>query len=414
MAAMEALEKIRSAWITRISNHLAKGEGIRQTFQTQLNEFYDLLVQAVETGNPERLNSLLDEWAHSTTLSDPDNQEITVEPILEQMALLLYEVARENLEDLEAIQLLGSVLPVFTHALGYSSQVEIHLQVSQLLDRQEKARISLERLDKSKSDFIAIAAHELKTPLTLIEGYSAMLRDRTKDSNGGSHNLILIKGIENGTQRLRQIVDDMIDVSMIDNQLLSLNYQPIWINRLLEMIRHEFRETITERHLGFVMRPFPGIQEMTFGDEERIYQALRNVISNAIKYTPDGGTISVDGRTLPGFVEIIVSDTGIGIDPEDYAHIFEKFGGLGESSRHSSGKTKFRGGGPGLGLPITKGILEAHGGAIWVESEGYDEVKCPGSKFHILLPLQKKPPDEKMANLFRSSLESGELEDPYR
>jgi len=87
---------------------------------------------------------------------------------------------------------------------------------------------------------------------------------------------------------------------------------------------------------------------------------------------------------------------------------------LGESSRHSSGKTKFFGGGPGLGLPITKGIIEAHGGAIWVESEGYDELKCPGSKFHILLPLQKQPPDDKMAKLFRSSVKTGELKDPYR
>lgn len=393
---------------------MAKGEGIRQTFQTQLNEFFDLLIQAVETGDPEWLNTILDEWAHSTTLTDPPDHEVTVEPILEQMFLLLYEVACENLDNLEALQLLGSVLPVFTYALGYSSQVEIHLQMSQLLDKQERTRISLERLDKSKSDFIAIAAHELKTPLTLIEGYSSMLRDRTKDNNGSSHNLILIKGIENGTQRLRQIVDDMIDVSVIDNQLLALKYQPIWFKRLLEMIQHEFRETIAERHLGFILRQFPGIKEMTFGDEERIYQALRNVISNAIKYTPDGGTITVDGRTLPGFIEIIVTDTGIGIDPENHARIFEKFGGLGESSRHSSGKTKFKGGGPGLGLPITKGILEAHGGAIWVESEGYDEVKCPGSKFHILLPIQKQPPDEKMAKLFRSSVETGELEDPYR
>lgn len=414
MVVMEALQKIRSVWIGRISNRLAKGEGIRQTFQTQLNEFFDLLIQAVETGDPEWLNTILDEWAHSTTLTDPPDHEVTVEPILEQMFLLLYEVACENLDNLEALQLLGSVLPVFTYALGYSSQVEIHLQMSQLLDKQERTRISLERLDKSKSDFIAIAAHELKTPLTLIEGYSSMLRDRTKDNNGSSHNLILIKGIENGTQRLRQIVDDMIDVSVIDNQLLALKYQPIWFKRLLEMIQHEFRETIAERHLGFILRQFPGIKEMTFGDEERIYQALRNVISNAIKYTPDGGTITVDGRTLPGFIEIIVTDTGIGIDPENHARIFEKFGGLGESSRHSSGKTKFKGGGPGLGLPITKGILEAHGGAIWVESEGYDEVKCPGSKFHILLPIQKQPPDEKMAKLFRSSVETGELEDPYR
>ena len=81
-------------------------------------------------------------------------------------------------------------------------------------------------------------------------------------------------------------------------------------------------------------------------------------------------------------------------------HIFEKFGRLGNVSLHSSGKIKFKGGGPGLGLSIAKGIIEAHGGAIWVESPGYDEKACPGSTFHILLPIRRKPPDEKIAKLY--------------
>jgi signal transduction histidine kinase len=152
---------------------------------------------------------------------------------------------------------------------------------------------------------------------------------------------------------------------------------------------------------------------MTFGDPERLYQALRNVVSNAVKFTPDGGRISINGRMLPGFIEITVSDSGIGIDPEDQMRIFEKFGRLGDTSLHSSGRTKFKGGGPGLGLPIAKGIIEAHGGAIWVESEGYDEERCPGSTFHILLPIRKEPPDEKMAKIFRESVESGQLKGLY-
>ena len=108
-------------------------------------------------------------------------------------------------------------------------------------------------------------------------------------------------------------------------------------------------------------------------------QALRNVLNNAIKYTPDGGTITIDGRTLPGFIEVTIRDTGIGISAEDQAVIFEKFGQLGNVDLHSSGKTKFKGGGPGLGLPIARGILEAHGGTIWVELQGHDEKTNPGS-----------------------------------
>jgi signal transduction histidine kinase len=147
---------------------------------------------------------------------------------------------------------------------------------------------------------------------------------------------------------------------------------------------------------------------MLFADGERLYQALRNVILNAIKFTPDGGQIVVDGRRLPGFNEITVADTGIGIDPEYHTLIFEKFGRLGRASLHSSGKTKFKGGGPGLGLPITKGIIEAHGGAIWVESEGYDEQRHPGTTFHILLPVRREPPDEKFAQLFRTPSETNQ------
>jgi signal transduction histidine kinase len=103
---------------------------------------------------------------------------------------------------------------------------------------------------------------------------------------------------------------------------------------------------------------------------------------------------------LSGFIEVTVADTGIGISAEDQATIFEKFGQLGRVDLHSSGKTKFKGGGPGLGLPIARGILEAHGGSIWVESEGYDEVRNPGSIFHILIPARVESPDPKMSELF--------------
>ena len=191
--------------------------------------------------------------------------------------------------------------------------------------------------------------------------------------------------------------------------MLSLNFQPVWLNRLLSVLGDEFYPVARERGQTLEIKSFPGCDMMTFGDNERLFQALRNVISNSIKYTPDGGNILVDGRILPGFIEVTVTDTGIGIDPEDHSSIFEKFGRLGSVSLHSSGKTKFKGGGPGLGLPITKGIIEAHGGAIWVESDGYDERKCPGATFHILFPLHKTPPDDKSAKLFSPLLDSEPL-----
>jgi signal transduction histidine kinase len=154
-----------------------------------------------------------------------------------------------------------------------------------------------------------------------------------------------------------------------------------------------------------VNNDFTGSDLWIYADSERLYQALHNVLANAIKFTPDNGTITLDGRLLPGFIEITIADKGIGISPEHQALIFEKFGQLGRAELHSSGKTKFKGGGAGLGLPITRGIIEAHGGTIWVESEGYDEVNCPGSIFHVLLPTRTEPTDPRIAKLF-GNLES--------
>jgi signal transduction histidine kinase len=174
----------------------------------------------------------------------------------------------------------------------------------------------------------------------------------------------------------------------------------MWLGQLFTLLEGEFGPIAASRHQTLEVRRFDGSETMIFGDPERLYQAFRNVVSNAIKYTPDGGRITIDGRLLPGFIETTVTDTGIGISPEDQEAIFEKFGQLGDLNVHSSSKTKFKGGGPGLGLPIARGIIEAHGGTIWVESEGHDEVRCPGSTFHILLPVRTELPDSRLEKLF--------------
>jgi signal transduction histidine kinase len=210
----------------------------------------------------------------------------------------------------------------------------------------------------------------------------------------------LLAGMNTGINRLRTIVDDMIDVSMIDNNLLQLNFQPTQIAQMLSALSLEMEPILRTRKLKIAIRAFEGSKQWISIDATRITQALRNVIHNAIKYTPDGGRITIDGRKLSGFIEVTVTDTGIGISVEDQASIFEKFGQLGRVDLHSSGKTKFKGGGPGLGLPIARGILEAHGGSIWVQSEGHDEIQNPGSTFHILIPARTESPDPGMTKLF--------------
>lgn len=401
MRITDALAIMHQPWLSRVSHSLARGEELRESITQILNRLYEKVQQAVETGDPSWIDPALLEWADSRTESELDSMTSSLPPILDQILQITVEVAQETLEAQDALLLTVNLLPIFMHAYGIAAHKEMELNIQHISRELEKANASLERLDSSKSDFIAIAAHELKTPLTLIEGYAAMLRESLPSEAGKTpQHVILLKGIDNGTRRLREIVDDMIDVSLIDNDMLSLHFQPIWMNRLFQGILYELNSSLSDRILAIEVTPFQGIEEMTFGDEERLHQAFHNLLSNAIKFTPDHGKIVIDGRLLPGFIEITIRDTGIGIDPEDQTAIFEKFGRLGSVSLHSSGKTKFKGGGPGLGLPITKGIIEAHGGAIWVESAGYDEEKCPGSTFHIMLPIRKLPPDDKSAKLF--------------
>jgi signal transduction histidine kinase len=393
------LRTLRPIWLHRTTLALARGAGLRDDLRTQLERFYDLLEQVVLTGDPAWLDSILEAWAGSLTQTDLESSQSSMTAVLKEIMLQTNAAIREGLESEPALEIISALVPAFAHAFEKASFFEMEARVSYVSRDLQQAQETLERLDKSKSDFIAVAAHELKTPLTLIEGYAAMLREAHDAKSISPLELELLGGIHSGTRRLKTIIDDMIDVSLIDNNLLQLNFQPVWLNRILNLLYIELEPAARERNQTLRINDFPGAGELTFGDPERLMQVFRNVLTNAIKYTPDGGCITVNGRKLSGFFEVIVNDTGIGINPEDTNMIFEKFTRLGSISLHSSGKTKFKGGGPGLGLHIAKGIVESHGGAIWVESPGYDEEQMPGSTFHILLPQRTEPPDSRLALL---------------
>ena len=406
MTVIENLRRLREDWLERVPRELAEREGVRAGFQELLVPFFHLMERSLETGEPIWMDSLLAEWVIAPTETQLEAMQNNSVEVISHIFRATNDLIREILNEKEALDLLSALLPIFNHSMEFISIQEIQFRVKHITNELNQARMVVEKLEKTKSDFISVAAHELKTPLTLIEGYASMLKDSlSTEETKKLQTTLCLKGVDAGTKRLREIVDDMIDVSLIDNDLLSLAFQPVWLSRILSAIQRELEETIKQRYLTYTVNNFQGLNEVFFGDGERLYQAIRNVITNAIKYTPDKGIITIDGRLLPGFIEMVIEDTGIGIDPEDHARVFEKFGRLGDVSLHSSGKTKFKGGGPGLGLPISKGIIDAHGGAIWVESDGYDEVKCPGSIFHIMLPLRKSPPDDRTAKLFRGITE---------
>jgi signal transduction histidine kinase len=399
MTLQVSLKKIRTTWVEHISHDLASGEGVRAGFTEQLERFFELLEQAVMTGDTAWLDPILYDWGHAPTETNLDEGDYYVSFVINRMIASTIEVAQEYLSKKAALELLSAVIPIYTHSLSVVVRYEMETRVAHISSDLGKVQEKLQQLDHNKSNFISVAAHELKTPLTLIEGYTAMMVDAVEKSDETQINTLL-KGVNTGITRLRHIIDDMIDVSLIDNNMLTLNFQPIWVTHLLGLLQNELKKIVADRHLTLIIKQFVGDDLKIYGDSERLYQALYNVTTNAIKFTPDGGTITINGRLLPGFVEVIIADTGIGISSEHQATIFEKFGQLGRTDLHSSGKTKFKGGGPGLGLPITRGIIEAHGGTIWVESEGYDEAKLKGSTFHILLPTRTEASDPRIAKLF--------------
>ena len=398
------LAKIRPAWISRVGQELARGMDVRTDFEAQLERFFDLLQQSITTGDPAWMDSILLDWARSSTETDLEDEPYHVSFLINRMIALTIQVSREALTKQEALDLLAAVIPIYTYGLEVVARYEMETRVAHISSEMDKVQKEMERVDKSKSAFISVAAHELKTPITLIEGYASMMEDLMRAGKGVNLDSLLA-GMTTGIDRLRSIVDDMIDVSMIDNKLLQLNFQPMQVGQMLDALRIEMEETLKGRKLGLEIKSFDGSRQWIYVDHTRLMQAIRNILNNAIKFTPDGGTITVDGRTLPGFIEVTIADTGIGISHDNQAIIFEKFGQLGRVDLHSSGKTKFKGGGPGLGLPIARGILEAHGGSIWVESPGYDEQACPGSTFHVLIPARVESPDSEMTRIF-STLES--------
>jgi signal transduction histidine kinase len=270
---------------------------------------------------------------------------------------------------------------------------ELEQKVRERTQELREAYEKLELLDKNKLDFIKVVSHELRTPMTTFTGYSQMLLGNPT-IQGDSMLSQAVNSIRDSSVRLKEIVNTMLDVVKIDSGALEIILEPVSVSAVLGKVHQAFLEPLKDRNLSFKVDGLEALPEIE-ADPELLYKAFYHLVINAIKYTPDGGSITVVGeRSVAGAnsspdegVKIVVSDAGIGIDPRFHELIFTKFYQTGKVELHSSGKTKFKGGGPGLGLAIVRGIILAHRGRIWVESLGCDESTCPGSRFIVTLPL---------------------------
>ena len=277
----------------------------------------------------------------------------------------------------------------------YRNELGVRLETT--VAELQKANAELRRMDKIKRDFVILAGHELRTPTTLIYGYTSLLKlEMQQRGIGDDHLNNVIDRITGSTRRLNEVVDAVINISLIDSEQLELAYKPIDLAGMTQAIAADLQPVIKQRNLQLVIGGMDAVPPLS-ADPNFLRRAIVNLLDNAIKYTPDGGTISLEARPETEAVHLVVTDTGIGIDRAEQDRIFDKFYVLEDTQFHSTSRSNFQGGGFGLGLAVAHGIIRAHGGRIWVESEGHDATRLPGSRFHVLLPLTR-PQTERPAS----------------
>ncbi len=226
--------------------------------------------------------------------------------------------------------------------------------------------------EEAKSTFISVISHELKTPVSLIKGYASTLNrdDAHWDQDTLCNGLTVI---EEEADRLTSLIENLLDVTRVQAGTLKLQFGPVNLAKLVKRTAEKFRtQSDTHSFVTMLSDDFPAIR----GDEQRLEQVFSNLFSNAIKYSPEGGQITISGRESgQDMVQISVSDQGIGLDEEQQEQIFDRFYRVDNAlSRDTQGA--------GLGLYIVRSLIEAHGGMIWAES-----APGQGTTFHFTLPL---------------------------
>ena len=371
------------------------------------------VLQFAGSGSPEMLISVLGSAARNAAADNEPIHDLLGR--LHAIKTVIFERLEEEIEPAQAWVMLLSLEQIFNLALSvtvsnyitalnesHQAKLAESAKVHQVTEQQvleyaasvARANRELAKLEQAKTDFISIAAHELKTPLSVVMGYVKML-DEEREAILEREADTVFRGIIHGSERLETIINNMLDISALETNTLLLKQEPVTVGSVVKAVVEQSKADADSRHHRFKVQIAPKLPTIT-SDAQRLHQVLHQLVNNAIKYTPDGGQIKIgvfidpgdeDQRQIAEGIKIEVCDSGIGIAPEDQEQIFDKFYRVGESSLHSSGRVKFKGAGPGLGLSIARGVIKSLNGQIWVESPGYDEVNCPGSIFHIRLPL---------------------------
>ncbi|MEP6487601.1 ATP-binding protein [Microcoleus vaginatus] len=253
-----------------------------------------------------------------------------------------------------------------------SDRKRIEVEREQILQREQTAREAAETANRIKDEFLAVLSHELRSPLNPILGWSKLLQQSKLDA---AKTASALATIERNARLQSQLIDDLLDISRILSGKLSLNRMSVDLNMVISAALETVRLAAEAKSLQIQTTFSPGVG-MVIGDCGRLQQVIWNLLSNAVKFTPQGGQITVRLTQTRTHAQILVTDTGKGINPEFLPYVFEHF-------RQEDGAITRKFGGLGLGLAIARQIVELHGGRIWVESRGEGQ----GATFTVELPL---------------------------
>ncbi|MBV8361183.1 MAG: PAS domain S-box protein [Deltaproteobacteria bacterium] len=265
----------------------------------------------------------------------------------------------------------GRIIGASKVARDITLQKRAHEERERIMAREEAARRTAEEANRLKDDFLATVSHELRNPLNSIVGWAGLLSSGKRDEKTVTH---AVDAILRSAQAQDQIIGDLLDVARIANGRMRLDIRPVQLIEVLESAIDAIRPATEAKQIRVQALLDPAASPLA-GDPNRLRQVFWNLLSNAVKFTSKNGRIQILSQRINSHIEVVVSDTGIGIEPQLLPYVFDRFRqGDSGSDRHSTGL--------GLGLAIVRSLVELHGGTVRAESKGRGQ----GASFTVRLP----------------------------
>jgi PAS domain S-box-containing protein len=272
----------------------------------------------------------------------------------------------------------GNIVGASKVARDITERKQAERELERLLISEKEARAQAEEANRLKDDFLAVVSHELRTPLNAIMGWASLLQMRRLDEQTAR----AIETIERNAQTQNQLIGDLLDVSRIVSGQMRLNIRPFELGSVIEAAIEVIRPSADAKSILVQTLLDPAAGRVA-GDPDRLQQIFWNLLSNAVKFTPNGGRIQIRSQQINSHVEVVVSDTGRGIEPKLLPFVFDRF-------RQGDGSTTREYSGLGLGLAIVRHLVELHGGVVHASSGGEGK----GAEFTVQLPTRSARPDE--------------------